>query len=66
MIRERGTLDRTMERLAAAAKLPPRRNLVVRIDDGKASVGLASTHLTRSGVKFNMLARLYLRTHPEA
>lgn len=55
-----------MERLAAAAKLPHRRNRVVRIDDGKVSVGLASTHRTRSGVKFNMLARLYLRTHPEA
>lgn len=65
MIRERGTMDRTMERLAAA-KLPRSRNRVVRIDDGKASVGVASTHRTRAGVKFNMLARLYLRTHRDA
>lgn len=62
MIKERGTLAKTLERFLSMKEVDKPYCCFM---DGKLLVGSASKHRTRSGVAYNKLLRLWRYTHKD-
>ena len=57
---ENGTMERTLQRLAAQGART--RKPFVMVAEGRMQVGVSSTHLSRSGRLYNGLLRIYRRS----